>query len=186
MVANLTIYLVFTTALCWLLNIDIYINFLVIIDLGLFLVLLTFIINLVSLFSFRFFKLTYNTPVLILVILLTGYIYSRSVYKSLPGILYTSYINFYKLFWINLSTDLQLISEAYFTYLPFEFILLNFILYISIFVFMITLSFNNHTSLLYPGPGHFQFYFRKQSVQEQLLQKSIVRVWEKNSLASNL
>lgn len=130
--------LVIVALLSWLLDADIYINFLIIIDLGLFFVLISFFLNLHTLFqSTRPERFTVRGSYLVFLFFI---VFSTTNLNLIPLLLNTSSITYYDWYsLLNLSyfADLQLLSDLYYTGFLFEFLLMNIYLYVTIFILLL-------------------------------------------------
>ena len=136
---------------------DIYINFLIIIDLGVFFILLGFLLNFVSLFDVS--HLSRGRGGFAVLLLFIFYLLVLGGRTSAVSSFFPFLVLFYDWFAIfNLFyfTDLQLLSDIYFTFSGFEFILMNFYLYTVIFCLYIL----RRSSYAFVESGRSPSYFR--------------------------
>lgn len=181
-IINSIIYLILISNLLWLTDLDIYVNFLIIIDLGVFFILIAFLINLSHLFQYT---LVFNKQLKVWVIsavIITTFIINVPVVSSDFFNFLITFYNWFGIFNFIYFTDLQLMSDVYYVYTAFEFILMNFyiyfvvvILYTLIFVLKILSygSFNTKTIKT--------IFMRYQNFQKQVNQTATVRVWSKKT-----
>ena len=183
---NAIFYLTVVVFLAWLLESDIYINFLLIIDLGVFFVLLGFLLNLVSLFADHSRNLVVNLFYFFYFIffIFLSFLGTSLASSSLPFLV--SFYDWYTIFNLVYFTDLQLLSDIYYIFVSFEFIIMNFYLYWVILVLYILRQF---TLVVTGGGGVFSpqqslntvrgNFMRTQDIQSQLLVSASVRVWSR-------
>lgn len=189
----------------WLFDLDVFVNFLVIIDLGVFFVLIAFLLNLTRLFqeyktsplalrNYSTKRILFLTLIFILVVLtmLMSATQSQSSNHSpfleqlggwtLGPVLYdwTSVYNFVYF------SDLQLMSDLYFRTNIFEFIVMNIFIYLGILVIITTLNakdwLNTWSTLNDFNLGKFEkhLYMRSQNLQFQVKRSATVRVWSRS------
>lgn len=183
-IINAIVYLAITSLFSWLLDADIYINFLIIIDLGVFFVLLSFLVNFISLFQTKRLNFSNSTLLVVLPALL---ITSHSAAVTTPLLpLQITHYNWYSVFNFTYFTDLQLLSDVYYVFFPFEFVLMNCYLYLAILaLYFMQLFFNNFKfrKSLNSETGSVTnqrgLWMRSQNAQEQTTQRASVRVWNK-------
>ena len=188
-IINAIMYLTLSSLLLYTMDLDIYVSFLLIIDLGVFFVLIAFLINLSHLFqseptlsddtslknlSFVFVLLAFASA---------GALHTSTNNTALPNLVLTLY-NWYSILNFSYFSDLQLLSDLYYSFFPHEFVLMNFYLYLSIvliytIVFLIQLLGTPSTALLNYGKPSF---LRYQNMQKQINQSATVRVWSKKLL----
>jgi hypothetical protein len=178
------------SGILWLSDLDIFVNFLIIIDFGVFFVLLSFLVNLSHLFqnSTVFIKYQTNLIYMLFTILLIvclfnpGSVNSTLLFRSF--VFELTFYNWYSIFNFNYFSDLQLMSDIYYLFTAYEFLLMNFYIYITIVYIYIILtlitSFNINPkySQNYTKNNHFIF-IRSQDIQKQVNQTASVRVWSK-------
>lgn len=179
---NAVCFLSIVALFAWLIDSDIYINFLVIIDLGVFFVLLGFLLNFISLF--RETRGSSNPFLSFLIFgLLAGahYVFSNAEVETTGLSFLITYYDWFSIFNFYYFTDLQLLSDVYYVLAGLEFILMNFYLYVVILVlyclrrslqkrsdFFIT-DFKDNVTVR----GNFM---RTQDIQSQVLSRATVRV----------
>lgn len=203
---NSIIYLGLIAVYSWLDDADILINFLIIIDLGVFFILLAFTLNLTKLFTYNLattnthYSLLYFS-VFFALIFVFQYLYGsefcyliHSNFLKLWSFLLTFY-NWYSVFSFVYFTDLQLLSEIYFHFNLLEFIVMNFVIYFTIVLiyFILTLStlYKSVSTLFYlPVFKQFNkfnnnFFIKSQNLQNQLSTRANLRVWSRSSFKYN-
>lgn len=211
-VLNSILYLALISIYAWLDDADILINFLIIIDLGVFFILLAFVLNIIKMFTFQDLYLNnyYNTLIFFFgigFILFQWYfsasfaLYLTNYYLIIYNFLITFY-NWYSLYTLLYFTDLQLLSEIYFHFNFFEFILMNFIIYFTIALIYFILSYSILVksidflslplSFIKFNKFNNHFFIKSQNLQNQILTKANLRVWSrtnfkiKNGFKTNL
>ena len=201
-ILNSIIYLFIIVCYTWLHDVEIIINFLLIIDLGVFFILLAFVLNLTNLFT----QLLMPNQLSRNLLLITGLVglyyilqYNLSILIGLGYILYLQlnwffliiYYNWYNLFNIVYFSDLQLLAEIYFFFNLLEFLVMNIIIYISILIIYFGLHnwywlktyifFNQLKYLTFINQYQVQYFFKIQNMQNQILTKGVTRIWVKNN-----
>lgn len=195
LIINAIIFLILISIYAWLEDLDILINFLLIIDLGLFLILFVFIINSINLFSF--FKSNINFTIFfnIFILFIVCWFFFKIFFQNFNSTFYIInlfvilYQDWFFLFQLLFFTDLQLLSEIYFNFNFFEFIIMNIIIYLTIiFVYYITYfnviknAFNFKFSFflfLKKKIINNTFFLKNQQFQKQLITPIKTRVWTK-------
>lgn len=179
---NSALFLFISGMLLWLVELDVYVNFLMIIDLGVFFVLTALLINFISLFQ------AYNssgTSIIFFSICLSFiFFFKWSPSLCLPDTTYIVFYNWFSIFSLNYFTDLQLLSDIYYLFNSFEFIFMNLYLYLAIFIVYlffnlkqaVELKFNLH-SLNYTNHGETTVLMKQQDFHKQSQQLSTVRAW---------
>jgi len=187
---NSIIFLFLISSFLWAVDLDVYVNFLIIIDLGVFFVLIAFLINLSHLFqaSHSFLKKStltafgYTMFNVLLVYSTTIEATTTSNLMELPCTL--SLYNWYSVYNFTYFSDLQLLSDLYYSFFSFEFVLMNFYLYLAIFLVYILLfviklfDYKTSDSLEYFN-NNKTIFIRYQDLQKQVNQTATVRVWSK-------
>lgn len=189
----------------WLFDLDVFVNFLVIIDLGVFFVLIAFLLNLTRLFqeyktsplalrNYSTKRVLFLTLIFILAVLTILMSATQSQFSNhspffeqlsgwtLGPALYdwTSIYNFVYF------SDLQLMSDLYFRTNIFEFIVMNIFIYLGILVIITTLNakdwLNTWSTLNDFNLGKFEkhLYMRSQNLQFQVKRSATVRVWSRS------
>lgn len=190
---NSIIFLIAMSLYLWLNDSDVFVNFLLIIDLGVFFVLLSFLVSISNFFkNFSFYRSKGLFFIILLPLLFFVWftiIPTTLVLKSTSvSYLTLNYYNWVNLLSLTYFTDLQLWAELYYFYSIFEFIMMNFYLYLAIlFVFLLFYLINTVAispsvlSNLKDNLSDLQFfnYLRVQDFQKQKNQKASVRVWFK-------
>jgi len=197
---NAILFLLLISLYLYSLNLDILVNFLVVIDLGLFFALTALILNFSTLYSntlglsisprqiykftlflslFVIYKLTFNllsplvnTPETVLVYLLQEN-------------LYFNWLNFFNSLYSN---DLNLLNDVYFNFNIGEFVVLNFLLYLAIlisYLLVVVLKSLNLLNFTKSKKLPILTFFKTQGLQKQLMQSASVRVWSKSKKLSN-
>jgi len=201
-ILNAVIFLFFITVLAWNEDLDILISFLTIIDLGLFLVLFAYILSTSTLFVVNteirsFFKILFSVFFFILNIfyfclqLNTVSLDISNLYFNFNLI----YYNWYNILNLIFFTDLQLLSEIYFSFNLFEFLLMNFYIYVAILIIYYLVNIVNYFFAANFKKTIFNFInfkhtvtgtiLKNQNLQKQKSQFIKVRVWSKNNLKKN-
>ena len=192
------VFLTLTSAVLWLNNLDVFVNFLLIIDLGLFFAMLGFIINLVNMFSPSPRLRSFSTPlvVMILVTVIGIYCILNLDFRSLDAASHVApHFNFnlslydwFSIYNLTFFSDLQLLAEVYFKFNFVEFIIMNLVLYLGVFLVYVLLNYKTTTlrahktiSTRQSGyssiPQTFDIFMKTQSFQKQINQSMTVRVW---------
>jgi hypothetical protein len=200
---NSIIYLFAITCYSWLHDVDILINFLLIIDLGVFFILLAFILNLINLFIQILLnnQLSKNLLLILFLICLCFLIqYYLNLIINLSYILYLQlnwfflliYYNWFNLFNIIYFSDLQLLSEIYFFFNILEFLIMNVIIYVTILIiyfgihswywFKTYIYYNQLFFLIHINQYQSHYFFKIQNMQNQILTRGSVRIWLKNNI----
>lgn len=193
---NCLLFLAVSSLFMWAKDADVYANFLVIIDLGVFLILLAFLLNLT-----RIFQTPHSTssvrsvPYLIIVswsslilFLMCAFFSFSAEIKSFSNNLSPmspSYYDWYSLYSFTFFSDLQLLSEIYFHANFYEFVLMNIFLYASLLLVTLILNITYpktlaplHTYLLLlQRKFEKQVFQRVQKLQSQIKRTATVRAW---------
>ena len=190
LIINALSFLAVAALFAWLLDADIYINFLVIIDLGVFFILLGFLLNFISVFTLTrsFLRRRGFYFILLLGFSVLGYSGDSSTLPPLCSFLVLFY-DWFSIFSLFYFTDLQLLSDIYFTFSGLEFLLMNFYLY-TVIVCLYILRRCSYPHL-YTNPTKTSLYchsgltvrgnfMRLQDLQAQALVRASVRAWSKN------
>nr|YP_011027848.1 NADH dehydrogenase subunit 6 [Euplotes cristatus]UPM52058.1 NADH dehydrogenase subunit 6 [Euplotes cristatus] len=187
LIINAVFFLAVVAFLAWLIDADIYINFLIIIDLGVFFILLGFLLNFVSVFtatrpgSYRreFFVVFF----LFFLLVRCGGSSVSGLVLFLPNAV--TFYDWYAVFNLFYFTDLQLLSDIYYTLSGFEFIVMNFYLYVIIVCLYVLRRCRDYE--LSPLPLSFSGgltvrgnFLRVQDPQAQNLVRASVRTWSRN------
>ena len=184
--------------LAWVNNLDVLVNFLIVIDLGVFLTLLAFACNLVFIFeSVSLLKKSTSRSHIKIVFGLTPVLLSSLGSNNLINLkpLFLDYMNWYSVLNNELYSDMQLLSEIYFSYNFLEFIIMNLIMYLglltAISVSQMRLKFANFKHLM--GLNNILRYrpdnnnlYKLQNIQSQVRQSSTVRAWSGHINVNNL
>jgi hypothetical protein len=195
------LYLILIGLLLLLDNLDIFIGFLWLIDLGVGLVFFIFILHF-SNFLYKKLKIKLNYKFFLYLILITGIILTFIVIFPTPtnyntnNFIYSiwffmvNWYDYYDFFNNFFKTDLNLLREIYFYNNSLEFIIINlFLLYgivnSIIFFFLIKkiflfLNFYQFNSLNFLLNINTFFFIRNQNLINQQMESSVLRVWNKN------
>lgn len=197
---NSIIYLLLIVCYTWLHDVEIIINFLLIIDLGVFFILLAFLLNLTSLFTqtldmSQLNKQIYLGLFLLVIYLTVQYIlnlilnYNYTVYFGYSWFMLITYYNWYNIYNIIYFSDLQLLADIYFFFNLLEFVIMNLIIYLSIFIVYFGIHnwywlktyifFNQLKYLMRINNYHIQYFFKTQNMQNQIQTKGVTRIWSK-------
>ena len=187
-ILNAVTYLTAISALLWLHDLDIFVNFLVIIDLGVFFVLIAILVNVSSLFQNTYLFSLLNKLVFMLPFLFT--LLSLIISKTNTGELLNpyavffslNYYNWYSIFSFNYLTDLQLMSDIFYILTSLEFIVMNLYVYLTIVYLYILLNlikvvFISGKAVNKSDSGSSHLFMRSQDIQKQINQVATVRVW---------
>ena len=203
LVINSVIYLWLISVYAWNEDIDILINFLLIIDLGLFFIFFSYLINITNLFSFKsnFLNFSYSSFIFIFVfIIILTVMYNNvsltvNLLASLSFIHLLNYYNYFNILNFIFFTDLQLMAEVYFSFMFFEFILMNFFIYIVIFILFILININifwdslniyiHIFNLVKHKVNLFNSFFKTQNFQKQINTVISTRVWSRKNKSLN-
>lgn len=189
----------------WLHDLDILVNFLIIIDLGVFFILIAFLLNLTRLFQDHFGSTLHGHKresarkvisvavscacVTILVYpanFLNLYFWSGIASASATVILY----DWYSVFQFKFFSDLQLLSDVYFHTNLFEFSIMNIFIYLAVLLIASVVNLKDWTlewsplsraSALSCRKNEKSIYQRAQSLQFQVKRTATVRVWNRVS-----
>ena len=190
-ILNAVVYLVIIAALLWLHDLDIFVNFLVIIDFGVFFVLIAILVNVSSLFQNTYLfsllnKLVYTLPILSTLLVLTVSKSNTSTLLDPHTIFFNlTHYNWYSIFSFNYFSDLQLMSDIFFILTSLEFVIMNLyvyltIIYIYILLNLIKVVFISSKGLTNSDSNGSYLFMRSQDLQKQSNQVATVRVWNKN------
>lgn len=168
-----------------------------VIDLGLFFIILAFVINFANLYNYNFtntinFK---NTSLLILLSLMVYFIYtaftnhncnSSSLNNNFTPV---NLINWYDLYNTIYMSDLQLWSDIYYILNFFEFIIANLIIYVGITIIVLIIKITDNVHLLKNNLNfktylqnnelNYDIFMKYQNTQKQVNKTGLVRVWTK-------
>ena len=191
-IINAMLYLFLISILSWLFDSDIYINFLIIIDLGVFFIMLSFLVNFISLFQSKRERTYGPAPIYLFLFLLLGFFLTTPLVLNFNLLPYqVSFYNWYSINDFAYFTDLQFLSDIYYVFFTYEFLLMNFYLYLAIlilYVFQLLFSILKTRRAVLSGFSSPVFskglFMRVQDVQNQTLQKASVRVWSKKNYNS--
>lgn len=186
-IINAILYLFLISTLSWLFDSDIYINFLIIIDLGVFFIMLSFLVNFISLFQSKRERTYGPVPTYLFLLILLSFFLATPLtlnFSLLP--LQVTFYNWYSVNDFTYFTDLQLLSDLYYLFYTYEFLIMNFYLYLAILaLYVFQLFFNilktRRGALVSLSSPVFSrgLFMRVQDIQNQTLQKASVRVWSK-------
>lgn len=190
-------YLIIIVIYGWFLEFDVYINFLMVIDLGLFFIILAFVINFTNLYNYNFtqainFK---NTLLLVSLSLIIYFVYIVSTDYNCStsplnnNLISISLTNWYDLYNTVYMSDLQLWSDIYYILNFFEFVVANLIIYVGITVIVLIIKITDNIHML-KNNLNFKTYFKNnelnydifmkyQNTQKQVNKTGLVRVWTK-------
>lgn len=187
LIINAVCFLGVIACLAWLIDADIYINFLIIIDLGVFFILLGFLLNFISTFTtarLDFYRRDYFLAFFILCLLVRCSGSAVSGFVSFFPNTVTFY-DWYGIFGLYYFTDLQLLSDIYYTLSGLEFIIMNFYLYVIIVCLYVLRRCRDYdlsffTSSFSGGLTVRGNFLRVQDLQAQSLVRASVRTWSRN------
>lgn len=208
LIVNCIFFLGLVSILLWLFDADVYTNFLIIIDLGVFFVLLAFLLNLTKLFqsdtsvgeSQRTHRKSIMITTSVLLFSLIGSLmfcnYERLSYFLYSWISEPICYDWFSLYNFVYFSDLQLLTEVYFHVNIFEFILMNLFIYVGILLIALTLNLElpntseqKNTLMLnsYLITKKFEkhLYQRSQNLQFQIKRSATVRAWGRHNFSLN-
>lgn len=179
---NSVLFLVVSGLLLWLLELDVYVNFLMVIDLGVFFVLIALLVNFISLFQ------SYNSlnPSFIFFLLSLSFFFflKLQLVASPSNLMHITFYNWFSIYSLNYFTDLQILSDVYYLFNSFEFIYMNFYLYLTIFAVYLYFNLKRAAELnlnlkvsSYLTHGNSSVLMKQQDFHKQAQQLSTVRVW---------
>lgn len=201
-ILNSILYLLLIVCYSWLQDVDIIINFLLIIDLGVFFILLAFILNLFHLFTQllnnnQLSKVTLIICFIFILCIVSQYFYNLTMnldyimYLQINWFFLLIYYNWFNIFNIIYFSDLQLLSEIYFFFNLLEFIIMNVIIYLSIIIVYLGLHnwywlktytyLNQLKFLIFINQYQIHYFFKIQNMQNQILTRGVTRIWIKNN-----
>lgn len=192
------VYLLSLSAYSFMFDLDVYAGFLIIIDLGVFFIMFTFII---SLSKFLVNKLNLNlnltfgyTSVIIflVVFLFNFYLYNVdfNYTKNIENIwfFYLNYYNYYEINSTLLISEMGVLKEIYFNNNYFEFFLISIVVYFAIFSsfflfnFLSKFSINNilnFNNFMKNNKNNSSYFFRYQNFIKQSYASSNTKLWIK-------
>lgn len=201
LIINCIIFLGLWSALLWLFDLDVFVNFLIIIDLGVFFVLIAFLLNLTKLFQEyktsplalkSYSKKRSLTIILLFTILITSWIPSsltsynfhdsnvlNQINTSIQGPLLYDWNSIFNFVYFS---DLQLMSDIYFHTNLFEFVIMNVFIYLALIIIITVLNSKDWLFQLSPntneslGKYEKHIYMRAQNLQFQIKRSATVRV----------
>ena len=196
------LYLIIIGFICFINDMDIYIGFLWVIDLGVGLIFFIFILHFTSfLYQKSNFNLTlrYYIILYLFILFLIIYYYYFSIpiysylYYDLNKIWFFKviYIDYYKIFYSNEITDLNILKDTYFLLNTFEFFLVNFSLLYGLisailFYFLIQRIFNflNFSQIKNINIFNYlntNFFIKNQNFITQQNTQPVIKIWSKKS-----
>jgi len=205
LIINSVFFLILVSVYAWLNDLDIIINFLIIIDLGVFFIFFAFALNLVQLFSWHkssFFNSWgwFLTASLTIFLMLLQYSFSSYfVNWNYQNMLWlwcfnVSYYEWYGVYMFAFYSDLQLLSDVYFKFNFVEFFFINVILYLIIVIVYFVMNINQLVFVIYQltvynyfinyHKFNFYYYLKSQNFTKQTFFKTNVRVWAKTKKTS--
>ena len=198
LILNSTFFLFLLAVYTWNFEGDLFINFLIIIDLGLYFLFYVFFLHYSNLFT-AVSKLTtslYNISYYVILAIFLFFMPAEisaglEIYLILHNQI--SFYNWYSILNLLFSADLQFLAELYFGFNFTEFILMNFYIYIvlllvyylisttSIVLFIITIC--SHISLNTLSYSTFSALLKYQDLERQKNTTEAVRVWSNRTLS---
>lgn len=191
-ILNSILFLVLITSYVWLKDGDLFLNFLLIIDLGLYFLFFIFFLHYSNLFSsvqlFRSSNLGFVYLTIVLIICSWSFKFCYLESESFSAVqLQLSFYNWYALSLFVFAADLQLLSELYFGFNFIEFILMNLYIYIVLLAIYYIISLPivytlvtwvrsfQYTSLLRLAGS--SVFLKTQDLDKQRTSSEAVRVW---------
>lgn len=160
---NSLTFLVLLVSFSWLHDVDVFSSFLLIIDLGLFLIFFIIALNILMLFQ-PVIKSFYNRFFLIPIFL---FFFSQSDFCLFWNdvIFNISFYDWYSFFNFFFLSELHLLFECYFTFCSFEFFMVNIHLYLAVLsiYYLVFLSLSHYSTLLTNSKRFFSIW-KKQSL----------------------
>lgn len=200
---NSILFLLTVSLYMYTLNLDILVNFLIIIDLGLFFALTALVLNFSILYSstlgliFTSARFTYKFTLVCVFLLVLKFVFGLGVtswfFTEVPEAFliqenfYFNWLNVVNSFYPN---DLAMMSDVYFNFNFGEFVILNFLLYLAILVSYLLIIMLKSLNILSSTPLKTNFklptlhFFKTQGFQKQVMQSASVRVWSKGKEAN--
>ena len=194
-----TFYLFLLSSLAFIKEADIVTSFLIIIDLGVFLVLLSFLLHFTT---FLKIKIEFSNSFIIifkfLLLLPSFFIFFIKILEknqldyinfiSKTWFFFINYFNYYSLFNTKFNNDLQILKEVYFYINNFEFFVISIGLYLAIVVTYFLLSINVKLFNYYSAystkfsinKADSNYFFRYQNFIKQNNTQPNLKVWNKN------
>lgn len=194
------IYLLLISLLTLYLDVDILISFLIIIDLGVFLVLFAFLLHLNKFLTFKniydlSFKNIFICSLVFFFFLIYNYcinfyiIYNFNKIIEFTWFFFISYLDFYYIFNTIINSDMHLLKEMYFHTNSLEFIIISIFLTIGILILYFLLNFiiiyilkfniNNNINLKKLNKNTSVTFFKIQNYTKQINTSASSRVWSK-------
>lgn len=196
MITNSVIYLLLMAAYMYLLDGDIYVSFLLILDLGVFFIFFSFLISLTDLFVNKFYVnssynvLNYFLKYVVVEVPFLFLFYNPNFLNNLmeySWVFFVTHTNYFSLLSGTFQSDMQLLRYVFFYNSYLEFVLLSVLIYFSIFIIA---SFYNFISIfrLYSydykntilgknNANNSVYFFKKQNFNKQVSSKSSTRSW---------
>ena len=189
------LFLIASSAYLLILDGDIFVSFLLIIDLGVFFIFFAFLIHLTSfLLSKSYVNSTASSLVQVLppvILLIVAYVFYNSNYIYQAGVdyvwfFYITHSDFYALLSNIFQSDMNLLREVYFLSNFFEFFLLSVAIYfailtIQLFINLLNIACTDSKPLVnLSNKNSSVFFFKRQDFNKQSTAKASSRVW-KNS-----
>jgi len=179
-------------------DLDVFIGFLLVIDLGIFFVMFTFVISLSrflntknpynSNYRYNF----YNLIIFISVFTFNTFFYyndsSFNKFIENTWFFYVSYYNFYDINNSYIVSEMQALKEIYFNFNNFEFFVISILIYFAVFISFFLLNFLNKisygstlnfTNFFKNNKSNSSYFFRYQNFSKQSNTKPSTKVWFK-------
>lgn len=187
-VLNAVLFLALVSVYLWFSEMDVYVNFLVVIDLGVFFVLATLLVNFINLFrdfvSTNYSRFIFFSPLVFLFLINSPSLPASALFSnfSLGGVVFYDWFNLHGL---NYFSDLQLFSDVYYIFSSYEFLVMNFYLYFAIILIFFLFLFLKLVELApQSNPNKTNFspespFIKQQNFQKQMNQGGTVRAWKR-------
>ena len=193
-------YLIILSMMTLLNDSDILISFLIIIDLGVFFVLFSFLLHLTKFLTYKnindtSFKTLFSFSLFLSYIFLFNYttnfytIWNYNKIIEYTWFFFINYLDFYTIFNTNLKSDMHLLKEIYFHINSIEFILISIFLIIGILslyfllnlitLFNNKLNINNIQNIKKFNINTSVSFFKYQNFNKQINTSANSRVWTK-------
>lgn len=198
---NSVLFLLLVSLYLYALNLDVLVNFLIVIDLGLFFSLIALVLNFSTLYSsslnplFSSSRTFYKVSALIVLSAFVKLLFGMGgvlPYLETNVVSYLLQENFY-FNWLNVlhlpfPNDLSLLNDVYFNFNLGEFVILNFLLYLAILTSYLLTILLKSTGILTLSTAPYSskvptfHFFKTQGFQKQIMQSASVRVWSKTKV----
>lgn len=189
-VFNSTLFLVAFGIILWFSELDVYVNFLMVIDLGVFFVLAALLVNFIPMFQV-YISSTTRPIFLVALVLISFAAFPVNVKSDIPSTFGVVFYNWFDVFGLNYFSDLQLLSDVYYVFNCFEFLVMNVYLYLTIFTVYIFFTLKKLLESssasgkgVFNNSGTYSVIMKQQDFHKQSQQVATVRVWSRQRPAT--